>query len=307
MTALSIDFSISSNDDDNNINNDNNNNERISTRTLTSDQRKAVLELYDQFKCKTSALQVIKSISGFQDVNERKIKRWKKQATVNCPGRPISDEFEMEVLKECERVSRLFKVKRVSTSNIYTYSLVKHCANEVLCKDFWDDKTCSFVKKWQLDKRTCNLRFTNKWILGVLRRELKKRGDATRGGDDESSNAMEDGVNEVSAVLPGGPGQESSSMNPFSNDDSQQQEPSFDSLDCCEDPLLSFLEDFIAFDDVNDDDQELDNLLVDLESLDREKMFSVSSRCYSYSSSSCKEVSHCLGDDLLDLDFDCVL
>jgi len=141
LTALSIDFNISSSkDDDNNINN-NNNNEKISTRTLTSDQRKAVLELYDQFKCKTSALQVIKSINGFQDVNERKIKRWKKQATVICPGRPISDEFEMEVLKECERVSRLFKVKRVSTSNIYTYSLVKYCANEVLSKEFWDDKT----------------------------------------------------------------------------------------------------------------------------------------------------------------------
>jgi len=305
MTALSIDFNISSSkDDDNNINNDNNN-EKISTRTLTSDQRKAVLELYDQFKCKTSALQVIKSINGFQDVNERKIKRWKKQATVICPGRPISDEFEMEVLKECERVSRLFKVKRVSTSNIYTYSLVKHCANEVLCKDFWDDKTCSFVKKWQLDKRTCNLRFTNKWILGVLRRELKKRGDATSGGDDDkSSNAMEDGVNEVSVVLPG---QESSSINPFSNDNSQQQEPSFDSLDCCEDPLSSFLEDFIAFDDVNDDDQELDNLLVDLESLDRGMMLSVPSCSSSSSSSSCKEVSHCLGDDLLDLDFDWVL
>ena len=71
--------------------------------------------------------------------------------------------------------------------------------------------------------------------------------------------------------------------------------------------LSSFLEDFIAFDAVNDDDQELDNLLVDLESLDREKMLSVSSRCYSYSSSSCKEVSHCLGDDLLDLDFDWIL
>jgi hypothetical protein len=85
MSALSIDFSISSNDNDNNINNDRNN-ERISTRTLTSDQRKAVLELYDQFKCQTSALQVIKSINGFQDVNESKIKRWKKQATYVDPS-----------------------------------------------------------------------------------------------------------------------------------------------------------------------------------------------------------------------------
>jgi hypothetical protein len=71
--------------------------------------------------------------------------------------------------------------------------------------------------------------------LGVLRRELKKRGDATRGGDDESSNAMEDGVNEVSAVLHDSPGQESSILTPF-------------------------LEDFIAFDAVNDDDQELESL-----------------------------------------------
>ena len=93
---------------------------------------------------------------------------------------------------------------------------------------------------------------------------------------------------------------------PFFNDDSQQQEPSFDSLDCCEDPLSSFLEGFIAFDAVNDDDQELDNLLVDLESLDRGMMLSVSSSSSS-SSSSCKEVIHCLGDDLLDLDFDWVL
>jgi hypothetical protein len=119
---------------------------------------------------------------------------------------------------------------------------------------------------------------------------------------------MEDGE-EVSAVLPGSPGQESSSFNPFSNGDSQQQKPFFDSLDCCDDPLSSFLEDFIAFDAViNDDDQELDKLLVDLESIDYGNNLSVSSR-YSCSSSgsSCKEVSHCLGDDLLDFDFDWVL
>ena len=328
LSALSIDYSISSSDDDNNSNNNsnsnsNNNNGRTSTRNLTVNQRKAVLELYDQFDCKTSALQVINSIIGFQDINERKIKRWKKQVTMNSPGRPISDEFEMEVMKECERVSRLFEVKRVATSNLYTYSVVKHCANEVLHKDFWDDETSSFVKKWQYDKRTCNLRFTNKWILGVLQRESKRR----RGGEDcGSSNAaaMEDVDEDMSVVLPSNPGQDPSSRSStyhFStNDDSQQQQdPSIDALGCCDDDsLTSFFEDFIAFDAAADaaaaaaahDDQELewDHLLVDLESLDRDQKHSVSSYSSSSTSSTYKggaaaAAYHCLGDDLLDIDW----
>lgn len=307
LSALSIDYSISSSDDDNNSNNNsnsnsNNNNGRTSTRNLTVNQRKAVLELYDQFDCKTSALQVINSIIGFQDINESKIKRWKKQVTMNSPGRPISDEFEMEVMKECERVSRLFEVKRVATSNLYTYSVVKHCANEVLHKDFWDDETSSFVKKWQYDKRTCNLRFTNKWILGVLQRESKRRV----GEDHGSSNAaMEDPSR-------------SSSYHFSTNDDSQQQQdPSVDALGCCDDDsLTSFFEDFIAFDAADaaaHDDQELewDHLLVDLESLDRDQKHSVSSYSSSSTSSTYKggaaaAAYHCLGDDLLDFDFDCV-
>ena len=327
LSALSIDYSISSSDDDNNSNNNsnsnsNNNNGRTSTRNLTVNQRKAVLELYDQFDCKTSALQVINSIIGFQDINESKIKRWKKQVTMNSPGRPISDEFEMEVMKECERVSRLFEVKRVATSNLYTYSVVKHCANEVLHKDFWDDETSSFVKKWQYDKRTCNLRFTNKWILGVLQRESKRR----RGGEDYGSSnaaAMEDVDEDMSVVLPSNPGQDpssgSSTYHFSTNDDSQQQQdPSIDALGCCDDDsLTSFFEDFIAFDAAADaaaaaahDDQELewDHLLVDLESLDRDQKHSVSSYSSSSTSSTYKggaaaAAYHCLGDDLLDIDW----
>jgi len=44
----------------------------------------------------------------------------------------------------------------------------------VLNKDYWDADTSSYVKKWKLDKRTCNLQFNNKWVSGLLRRSTMK-------------------------------------------------------------------------------------------------------------------------------------
>ena len=41
-------------------------------------------------------------------------------------------------------------------------------------KDYWDESSRSFVKKWQLNRRTASLSFTNKWVCGMLRRYSKK-------------------------------------------------------------------------------------------------------------------------------------
>jgi len=268
MSTLSIDLSFSSDD---NIQG------KRQSKPLTANERKAVLEIYDQFESKISAIQVIKSINGFEHVNERKIKRWKKQATMNTPGRPISDEFENEVLLECERVSRLYQVKRVVTSNLYTYSLVKHCASEVLQKDYWDEETCSFMKKWLLDKRTCNLRFTNKWVFGVLRRELKKRNGSTNTDDVDDS-----------LMLPGSPGQNSNCFNHFSHDDDSKE------------PIKLFDDSLPSLGNFNALDLEFEGLLKDLEFLDRDKSLSVSSI------SICGD-DVCLREDLFDFDFDWAL
>ena len=122
---------------------------------------------------------------------------------MNCPGRPISDEFEMEVLKECECVSLLFKVKIVSTSisthlltcevlrewsalqwlleRQYIYLNKMSCHLRSIYKTFYSYnasqvRICRYlplhheileeVAAWKT-----NLQFTNKWLLRVLWRE----------------------------------------------------------------------------------------------------------------------------------------
>jgi len=98
-------------------------------------------------------------------------------------GKPKCDEFEEEVMAECVSLvddNSCPKRKRVSSSlssitNYYSYAHVKKCAAIVMQKNYWDDKTRSFVKKWQLNRTTSRLCFTNKWVHGVLRRHLLKK------------------------------------------------------------------------------------------------------------------------------------
>jgi hypothetical protein len=100
-----------------------------------------------------------------------------KDASNGTRGRPKSDEFEDEVLAECERsLSTGFYMmrKRGNRCNEYSYVHVKKSAAIVMDTEYWDEKTCSFVKKWQLNRTTSRLRFTNKWVHGVLRRHSEK-------------------------------------------------------------------------------------------------------------------------------------
>lgn len=109
-----------------------------------------------------------KSTKANTNVN-RSILEKKKPAHA---GRPKCVEFEEEVLAECKRASSMnsFKRKRPSSPNDYSYVQVRKCAETVMNRDYWDDVSCSFVKKWQLNRTTNKLCFTNKWVYGVLRR-----------------------------------------------------------------------------------------------------------------------------------------
>ena len=61
---------------------------------------------------------------------------------------------------------------------------MKKCAAAVMEKEYWDEGRHSFVKKWQLNRTTSRLRFTNKWVQGVqLRRQLLKNKKKTSGGE----------------------------------------------------------------------------------------------------------------------------
>jgi len=137
----------------------------------TESERRSIVQLYDLFDCKATSMRMIHSIDGYETIPERKVKRWKTGmvGAPRVPGKPISEEFEHEVMEECKKTDNK-SFKKSAATNGYTYSLVKLCANELLNKNYWDKDSSSFVQKWRLDKRTCSLLFTNKWVSGVLRR-----------------------------------------------------------------------------------------------------------------------------------------
>lgn len=91
------------------------------------------------------------------------------------PGKQISQEFEDEVLLHCENnnIENSYKFKS-TRQNIdknkytYSYSTIKKAAVIVYNKEYWDG--LSFIQKWHNDVRTRKLKFTNKWVTGMLRR-----------------------------------------------------------------------------------------------------------------------------------------
>jgi len=141
-------------------------------RKYTIDERRTIIKLYDSFKCKTEAMRVINSIEGFENVYVRKIRRWKSQS--KPMGRPVSPEFEQEVMEEYLMAMQRTLTCPLRRRSSHSYSMMKECARKVFNNDYWDEDTLSFVKRWQLDKRTGNLQFTNKWVSGMLRRDKDK-------------------------------------------------------------------------------------------------------------------------------------
>jgi len=80
-------------------------------------------------------------------------------------GRPINEEFEEEVCIECEKSlepdDKRLKRKK---ANEFSYAHVKQCALIVRERD-----------KWLENETTNRLKFTNKWVYGVLRRRAERK------------------------------------------------------------------------------------------------------------------------------------
>lgn len=163
-------------------------------RMLSPAERKALVDLYDSTNCRTTAMSLINATqSGEQIITERRIKRWKKGGMYKISGRPLSVEFEEEVIKECEST----KPKKSSTVNIYPYEFVRECAINVYNKDYWDKESSSFVKKWHHDKTTSKLRFSNRWVLGLLQRVSKRKivtSTSTTSGHQHDDEALPVGL-----------------------------------------------------------------------------------------------------------------
>ena len=148
---------------------------------FTHKERRAIVEFYELHDYKVTALQIIRATAGYEHLTDRKIKRWMNALGIKkSAGRPVCEKFEAEVLVECEKCVQ-------STSNYsYSYAFVRDCAHRVLHKSYLDKNGTSSTKKWLLDKRTCHLKFTNKWVSGLLRRSSSKRCSSVSGTSSNS-------------------------------------------------------------------------------------------------------------------------
>lgn len=139
-------------------------------RKYTLDEQRIIIDLYDTHECKTEAMNKINSMEGFEHVYERKIKRW-KHCSAKPMGRPVSQEFEEEVLREYEQA--VSKIDWTSRSCPFSYSKLKQCATKVFDREYHDctvEGVVTYHKKWLKDSRTKNLQFTSRWITGMIRR-----------------------------------------------------------------------------------------------------------------------------------------
>ena len=177
-------------------------------RTYTNTDRKNVVDFYEQHDCKVTALKLIRANAGYETLTERKIHRWMNALGIKkSAGRPVCDQFEAEVLAECDKCAQ--QQSESTYSHRYSYAFVRECGHRVLNNYYWDEDSSTCSKKWLLDKRTRHLKLTNKWVSGLLRRSSAKTCSAASITStdtlDEPVQAQEcpDDVSDVSAITSG--------------------------------------------------------------------------------------------------------
>lgn len=166
----------------------------------SDDQQRRIIEIYDSFSCKVMAMKAINQMYGFENIYKRKIERWKRSN--KSMGRPVSREFEMEVIQEYHNtiitinnnINKQQQDEKEKEVNVYmTNSTLKKCALVVFDRQYWDESTKSYVQKWHVDKLTCNLCFTSKWIAGLLKRSKKTLNNSSGSGIDGGAYGSDGG------------------------------------------------------------------------------------------------------------------
>jgi hypothetical protein len=148
---------------------DNDNNKDITIHKFTYNQQQNIIKLYNDNDNKIIAMQYIHLLPNCNNLNENNILHWMSKAKT---GKSISVEFENEVMLACKKLDFFFNNNNNKNNNkkSYSYTTIRECAKKIFDKDYWDDSSKSFIKKWHHDKRTYKLLFTNKWVTGMLKR-----------------------------------------------------------------------------------------------------------------------------------------
>jgi len=129
----------------------------------TPAQQKEIIRIFNSHLCQNEAMKKINDIAEYKHVYKRKVLRW--ISSNKTMGRPICREFENEVLEE---------VKNHWKDHMPSYNkFVATCAVAVFNREYWSEEDQVFVKKWTTEKLTRKLKFTTKWIGGLLKRGIE--------------------------------------------------------------------------------------------------------------------------------------
>jgi hypothetical protein len=180
------------------------NSTRVRARKFTPEQIERIISLYDSCENKTTALGIINAIDGFQKVDRAMIFRFKKKPKVKSEslGRPVSQEFEREILAECAKIFDMMKNEqreefKADPYAAYSYAVIKECARYVMEREYWDEEKQDMVEKWKIHPLTKNLQFSNMWVCGMLKRNKVERrhnssGASGSNGSSGSTNILEE-------------------------------------------------------------------------------------------------------------------
>lgn len=133
-------------------------------RTHYGDSIKQIIEIYDSYEngSKHAAMAMINSINGYEHVTRKSISKWKsalRRPTVKkTRGKKANGEFEDLVMQEYTLVAAI-------DSAAYSYKIIRSCAERVR------NRAYDGVHKFQTDPLTKNLKFSDKWVVGLLRRQ----------------------------------------------------------------------------------------------------------------------------------------
>ena len=130
-------------------------------RKYSIEEQKRIIRIFDAINNKTKALKFLQDVCGYNEIYAKKINRWKTSAKKPI-GRPISQEFESEVLDEYKRL--------FPPHTELLHDNLRVCGHRVLNREYVNADTGVMEQKWLEDSRTRKLKFTYKWVKGILTR-----------------------------------------------------------------------------------------------------------------------------------------
>ncbi len=165
----------------------------------TNEERLNVLKIYDSYEVKVQALDVITKVPGYEKISSKTIRDFRNsvdtERSTKPMGRPTNKEFEQEVLAECLAAAPNSSTVTADneTNCSYSYDLIRSSANKIYNKFYLNEETQTEVQKWHNHPLTANLKFSDKWIIALLKRnKIVRTGRAKRGSEQFAEGYTED-------------------------------------------------------------------------------------------------------------------